>query len=241
MNTRTQKLLRLIIEDYTKTAQPVASNLLVDKHKLEFSSATIRNEMMALEEEGYLMQPHISAGRIPTEKAYRFYIEKSLPQKELSKNEQKELKEFLDQSKEESIERQIKNLAKNIAAIASETVFVSFSDDNFYYTGITNLFNKPEFSNPELVYSLSQVIDHFDEVVSKISPKPEPELLLGSDNPFGQDCGVVLASFNLKKEKGPASPKRSESGLMGILGPMRMDWAGNLALINYFKKLIQTI
>ena len=103
------------------------------------------------------------------------------------------------------------------------------------------MFNKPEFSNPELVYSLSQVIDHFDEVISKIELKSEPEMLLGDENPFGQDCGVVLASFNLKKAKGPASPKRSEGGLIGILGPMRMDWANNLALINFSKELINTI
>jgi len=70
---RQQKILELIVKNYVKNSKPVSSKLLTQK-KLELSSATLRNEMMELEQAGYLSQPHTSAGRMPTEKAYRFFI-----------------------------------------------------------------------------------------------------------------------------------------------------------------------
>lgn len=74
MSTRQQKILNAIVKEYVKTSKPVSSKILVQKHNLGLSSATIRNEMKELEKFGYLQQPHTSAGRIPTEKGYRFFI-----------------------------------------------------------------------------------------------------------------------------------------------------------------------
>ena len=70
MNTRQQKILASVIEEYTNSAVPVGSKILVEKYGFEVSSATMRNDMASLEEEGFLHQPHISSGRIPTDKGY---------------------------------------------------------------------------------------------------------------------------------------------------------------------------
>ena len=75
LSERRQQLLQYIIDEYVTTAQPVGSNALVEKYRLPISAATIRNEMAALEEEGYIAQPHTSAGRVPTDRGYRFYVE----------------------------------------------------------------------------------------------------------------------------------------------------------------------
>ncbi len=75
LTDRRQKLLHLIIDEYVTTAQPVGSNALVEKYGLPTSSATIRNEMAQLEDEGYIAQPHTSAGRVPTDSGYRYYVE----------------------------------------------------------------------------------------------------------------------------------------------------------------------
>lgn len=75
LTERRQKLLQIIIDEYVSTAQPVGSNALVEKYGLAVSSATIRNEMAHLEEEGYIAQPHTSAGRVPTDIGYRYYVE----------------------------------------------------------------------------------------------------------------------------------------------------------------------
>jgi len=84
MTIRKQKILNAVVKEYVKTSKPVSSKVLVQKHKLGLSSATIRNEMKELAKLGYLSQPHTSAGRVPTEKAYRLFI-KSLEDKPLKK------------------------------------------------------------------------------------------------------------------------------------------------------------
>ncbi|UCD41001.1 MAG: heat-inducible transcription repressor HrcA, partial [Chloroflexota bacterium] len=83
--TERQKLvLALVIRDYIDNAQPVGSNTLVDKYGLTFSSATVRNEMVALNEAGFLRQPHTSAGRIPTEEGYRYFVRQLMGQTDLA-------------------------------------------------------------------------------------------------------------------------------------------------------------
>jgi transcriptional regulator of heat shock response len=74
MTNRQQKILNVIVKEYVKNSKPVSSKMLVQEYKLGLSSATIRNEMKELEKQKYLKQPHTSAGRIPTEKGYRFFI-----------------------------------------------------------------------------------------------------------------------------------------------------------------------
>src|SRR3990172_8302652 len=75
LTERRERLLRFIVDEYVRTAQPVASNSVVRRTGLPISSATIRNEMARLEDEGYIVQPHTSAGRMPTDKGYRYYVE----------------------------------------------------------------------------------------------------------------------------------------------------------------------
>jgi heat-inducible transcriptional repressor len=73
LTERQKSILMLVIRDYIETAQPVGSNALVKRYHLDLSSATVRNELAALDEVGYLRQPHTSAGRVPTEEGYRFF------------------------------------------------------------------------------------------------------------------------------------------------------------------------
>lgn len=75
LTARHVRILKAIVDEFIETAQPVGSKTLVEKYALPYSSATIRNEMAVLEVEGYLEKPHTSAGRVPSNKAYRFYVE----------------------------------------------------------------------------------------------------------------------------------------------------------------------
>lgn len=84
LDERKKKILSSVVEDYIMSAEPVGSKSIVDKHNLEYSPATIRNEMKLLEDEGYLEQPHISAGRIPSTKGYRYYVDNLMKENELS-------------------------------------------------------------------------------------------------------------------------------------------------------------
>ena len=85
LDDRKLAVLRAIIEDYVSTTEPVGSKTLVDRHNLDVSPATIRNDMAVLEEQGYIAQPHTSAGRIPTDKGYRLFVDRMSAVKPLSR------------------------------------------------------------------------------------------------------------------------------------------------------------
>ncbi|MGN6332070.1 MAG: heat-inducible transcriptional repressor HrcA [Motilibacteraceae bacterium] len=89
-------VLRAIVEDYVSTQEPVGSRALVERHSLGVSPATIRNDMAALEEEGYIAQPHTSAGRVPTDKGYRLFVDRLSQVKPLSPAERRAIQTFLD-------------------------------------------------------------------------------------------------------------------------------------------------
>ena len=93
---RKEKILQAIVDGYIENCQPVSSAEIREKHLPALSSATIRNEMAALEEMGYLTQPHTSSGRIPTAEAYRLYVEKLMPRRKLSRSELKIVKRYFN-------------------------------------------------------------------------------------------------------------------------------------------------
>ena len=231
MPTERQKnLLKKIIEIFIKDAQPLASGVLVDEMEEKISPATVRNEMVALESEGFIFQPHTSAGRVPTEKAYQFYIENYLDKSRgLTDSEKKMLLELEKQEAEDRIK--IKNFAKKIAELSKQGVMVTFAECDNYYTGLSNIFSQPEFRHSELVVNLSTVIDRLDSDTIELNEKDfdEPEVLIGSKNPLGCECSVVVFKYQLGKYK----------GIIALIGPMRMDYQKNYALVKESIKLLK--
>jgi heat-inducible transcriptional repressor len=227
MDKRKETILNTIIREYIKTGAPVGSSVLVEKYKLNISPATARNEMAALEEEGYIIQPHTSAGRVPTEKAYVKYIS-GIKGKKLGKTEENDLYIVLGKKDEQSF----KDTAKTISTLAQNAVFWAFHRHNLYYTGISNLFQQPEFSQIEVVYDVSSVIDRMDEIINSIFDKveDEPKAMIGADNPFGEFFGSIVTKYR----------HNDNIGLFGIVGPMRMDYEKNLAIMDFVLKNIQT-
>ena len=167
MNERQQNLLKIITAQYIKTAQPVSSKFISEGGKVRFSPATIRNEMAESETEGYIFHPHTSAGRIPTERGYQFFVENFIKDLSLSKKEQFFLDKLINSFRQFE-PRVAKELAKGMAEFSNGAVFVAFTDRDFFYTGLSNLFAQPEFEQHQLVYNLSQVIDHLDAVINRI-------------------------------------------------------------------------
>jgi len=95
-NDRRLAVLRAIVEDYVSTEEPVGSKALVERHGLGVSPATVRNDMAVLEEEGYITQPHTSAGRVPTDKGYRLFVDRLTTVKPMSQAERRAIASFLD-------------------------------------------------------------------------------------------------------------------------------------------------
>lgn len=226
MNNRSEKILNLVIENYIANAEPVGSKFLVAHAGLDISEATVRNELRALEAEGYLSHPHTSAGRIPTEKGYRHYIKNlHLANSQISKNDSKTLSNSFAKNRDR--EPAIKNLAKAMVELSDETVIIAFSPEKIYYTGLANLFHKPEFDQLSLVADISEAFDRCEEHMEGFFDKVdnEPKYFIGREHPFGDMLSVVSARFG-------------EDGLVALLGPKRMDYKYNFGLI---KKLLEII
>jgi len=220
MDKRKELILKTIIKEHVKTGAPVGSGVLVENYKLNISPATVRNEMMSLEEEGYIIQPHTSAGRIPTEKAYHLYLE-NINEEKLNKKEMSELENALKKNDEKSL----KSTAKILSRISNNAVFWSFYKHNSYYTGVSNLLSQPEFRELDLLYGMSAIIDRMDEVIANLfsAINSKPRVMIGTKNPFGDFCGTVVTKYKLGENV----------GLFGILGPMRMDYAKDLSLVKF--------
>lgn len=225
MDARKELILNTIIAEYIKAGQPVSSGMLVDKYGLDCSAATVRSEMADLEEEGFIFQPHTSSGRIPTEAAYRWYLEK-MPESASEAIDVARLQEILADKNEQSL----KQAAKELARCSGLAVFWAFHRNNLYYTGLSNLLSQPEFSRHGLIYDISAIIDKLDEIIDDMfdAIPEDPTLYLGSESPFGSFSTAVLCKYELDGHR----------GAIGILGPQRMDFARNLALMKEAKKIL---
>ena len=120
LNDRKKQVLQAVIEEYINTAEPVSSNTILEKYGLKCSSATIRNDMSELEHEGYLEKPHTSAGRIPSVKGYRFYVDELLNDENITLEEIQYIKENL-QTKVNEIEDLTKITTNTISEMTHYT------------------------------------------------------------------------------------------------------------------------
>jgi len=225
MTERQSQFLYQIIESYNRTAEPVASGLLAEN--ADVSSATVRNDMAMLEEHGFIIQPHTSAGRIPTIKGYQFYLENFLQPKKPTAQQKKKLQQAKEQ------EPFTKSIAKELAEMAGQTVFIAFAENDFYYTGISHLFSQPEFHRPEAVVNISSVLDALDQTLIKLyeTVTEDVQILLGEDNPFSAQCGLLISKTKVNT---------NDEGVIGVLGPTRMNYNQTIGLLNYSKELLNT-
>ena len=233
ISTRQEKLLTAIIKEYTATAKPVSSSQLVDQERLDISTATVRHDMVELESDGWLQQPHTSAGRVPTEQAWRWFVKQVTPEFHLGKRAQEQLHQVTTE-RHESDQEMLRQLAKTLAEIVDETVLVAFDKTDTYYTGLSNLFQQPEFADIDMLQNLSRVVDHLDEVMSRLYEQVNDrvKVMVGKDNPFSNSCGTLLARYHF-----PAS----QTGVLGILGPLRQDYREHMAIMSYTQSLLQKL
>lgn len=232
LNSRQQKIIAAVIEEYTNTALPVSSDLVVTKYIDDVSPATVRNDMLKLEKEGYLYQPHISAGRIPTDKCYRYFVEEIMKDKELSLSEQKKLQKELLKLKAQH-NRLSRTTAKLLSSLSGNLAISSMAED-FAEFGIRDLLEQPEFQDIDEFCKIAEVLDYIDENVDSILSElgdGETKIFIGKENPIKE-----ISNFSMVVS--PYQNKEGERGILAIIGPKRMKYARNKSLLNHVKKLL---
>ncbi|MBN2057586.1 MAG: heat-inducible transcriptional repressor HrcA [Candidatus Saganbacteria bacterium] len=239
LDERKQKILGAIVRDYQHTAEPVGSRNLSRKHLPELSPATIRNEMADLEEAGLIMQPHTSAGRIPTDAGYRFYVDRLMKALQPTQREA-DLISSTYRSLHHSVDEVLHQTAKLLShTLDYTTVVISHgTHQRIYSAGTSNLLHQPEFRNlaqMEKILELLEEEETLTELVEEYSAEGEPiNIKIGSENRFKpiRECSVVVRSFEVNDKP---------VGGISIIGPTRMYYSKAASLIDCVAKELSRV
>ena len=227
MTDRQSEILNRVVREYIRAAQPVSSQSLRDRRGLNVSSATIRNEMQKLTDDGYLLQPHTSAGRVPTDKGYRFFVD-SLFEKEI-----KDMRVEMERQMKDAI-KLTHDLTRFLADHSSNLALGYLSGEKILWKeGWGDIFREPEFKEADTASKFTQMLEDFegriDEVLSENSPGIK--VYIGGENPFSKnrDFGVVMGQCRFP---------RKERGFLMIAGPKRMAYDKNITLMDSVIKFL---
>lgn len=235
MNTRQSKLLTAIIDQFIQTAEPVGSKRLLEAVHFAVSSATIRAEMTALEDEGFLVQPHVSAGRIPTAIGYRVYVQQFME----PSREEKTVRRKFETLKEQYLKRKDQERVYEAVALLSQMIpNVSFASvphrEQVFYMGFANVLRQPEFQeNALLASSVAEVLEkQLASLLSSIEIDENIRYYIGEEHLLRelQSCSMIVTSYHVRGRK----------GAIGILGPMRMDYAYNAVALDLAADLLRS-
>lgn len=223
MTDRQQKILSAIVEQYAEVASPVGSMLLAKLFSV--SSATIRAEMAELERLGYIAQPHTSAGRVPTDKGYRFYVNNLSEASETGLAERRGEKALAARVQHAGApERMIRNAVDTLVELTHNLGLATIGHQ-MYISGLSNLFGQPEFINGAYqVQQVAQLLDNLEPWLREAAPNEPLSVYIGSENPIGRSagCSLIISRFR--------SPF-SDRSYIGTLGPTRQSYRAVMNLV----------
>lgn len=223
MTERQQRILNAIVEQYAEVASPVGSTLLAKLFNV--SSATIRAEMAELERHGYISQPHTSAGRVPTDKGYRLYVN-NLAEENNSDIPVERRAERALAARVQSAgapERMIRSAVDTLVELTHNLGLATIGPQ-LYMSGLSNLFGQPEFMNGMQVQQVAQLLDNLEPWLREAAPNEPLSVYIGSENPIGRTAGVSLI---ISRFRSPFSDR----SYIGTLGPTRQSYRDVMTLV----------
>lgn len=223
MSERQSQILKAIVEQYAEVASPVGSNLLAKVFNV--SSATIRAEMAELERLGYIMQPHTSAGRIPTDKGYRFYVN-DVSENQLGAGSAARAERALAIRVHEGgiPERTIRNAVDTLVELTHNLGLATIGNQ-LYISGLSNLFGQPEFVSGQQVRQVAQLLDNLEPWLREAAPNQPLNVYIGRENPVGRSAGASLIISRFRSGY-------SDHSYIGVLGPTRQQYRDVMYLVS---------
>lgn len=241
LTNRQNKLLNFIIEEYVKTAIPVGSGLIAKKGDFNLSSASLRSEMNNLEKAGYLSQLHTSGGRVPTDKAYRYFVNNLIQDDDFepATDEKRKIKTAINST--EDLHRLNKSIAQVLSDLSDNIVITKILDgSDFYKVGLASLVEFPEFKEMERIFEMANLFDRFESIFSRIEKyffsqlDDEFNVLIGNENPLDhiKNETMILAKYSLPD---------GLRGSLTMIGPTRMDYQKNIGLVRYTTSILNQL
>lgn len=236
MTARQMRILEAIIEQYAEVAVPVGSVMLAKLFGV--SSATIRSEMVQLETNGYIAQPHTSAGRIPTDKGYRYYVNQINESKDESHPARIDRSaRAIDTRIEAHVNRADHTIRSAVDSLAEVTHNLGLATigDQLYMSGLTNLLSHPEFTgSADSIQKIARLIDNLEPWLREAAPNEPLNVFIGSENPIGRNshASLIIGRFR--------SPY-SDCSYIGVLGPTRQDYARVMRLVRHTGAMLEEV
>lgn len=231
---RQKEILDTIIKEYVKTAKPVSSSFLEQKYDFGICPATIRNEMQKLTDDGFLAQPHTSAGRVPTDKGYRLFVNGLIGAKEPEKKKDLEF-ELAKTSGLDDVIRSMQELSKSVASATESLVIGYLSGEGVLWKeGWEEVLRQPEFTQKELMSDFLDYLEYLETDIKRIKPDSDFELFIGRENPYPK--GREFSTFSMVFE-----PAENQEMMFSLIGPKRMAYDKNIALINQVIRLFEEL
>lgn len=221
MTTRQQLILKAIVEQYAEVASPVGSSLLAKLFNV--SSATIRAEMAELERLGYIDQPHTSAGRVPTDKGYRTYVNLVSQEQETPADRRAERALAARVESGGLPERTIRNAVDTLVELTHNLGLATIGNQ-LYMSGLSNLFGQPEFTSSAHVQQIAHLLDNLEPWLREAAPNEPLSVYIGQENPIGRSAG---ASLIISRFRSPYS----DHSYIGVLGPTRQQYRDVMTLV----------
>jgi heat-inducible transcriptional repressor len=235
LTERQKIILQIVIREYIESASPISSKFIEEEYDLGVSPATIRAELYDLARKGYLYQPHTSAGRVPTDRGYRFFVD-SLSELEAKKLEYKLAKEIAKIQNEVVGKMKFIREFTRLLANTSSTLSVSYfpKENILLKEGWSKVVNDPEFENIERVRDFMTLVADFEENIDSFLLDREGDCVqvyIGDENHFSgkKDFSVLISSCTISRKK----------GLLAIMGPKRMPYDRNIYLVESIIKLLK--
>jgi heat-inducible transcriptional repressor len=228
LTKRQQQLLSAIIEQYAEIATPVGS--VTFARLFDVSPATVRAEMARLEKLGLIYQPHTSAGRIPTDKGYRYYVNMI----SLETNSDKtRVEKIIDRRVENSgqPDQTIRNAVNSLAEI-TKNVGIGTMGPTIYTRGLEQLFAQPEFLDGSGMRAVGYLLDHLDHWLREAAPAEPLNVFIGQENPIGSNsnCSLIISRFR--------SPY-SDISYIGVLGSTRQSYRQVMSLVSHTARSLE--
>jgi heat-inducible transcriptional repressor len=235
LTPRQIELLKAMIAEYTETGEPIGSDILDKKYNLGVSPATIRNEMVVLSKNGYLRKEYFSAGRVPTAKAFRFYINNLMREKELSTAEEVSHKSAVWDFRHE-MHQLLQHAAQSLARRTNMLALAATDRGDVYYFGVNQILSQKEFWDIERARNIFEPLEGFDlcdTIIKRLQQGEENILYMFAEEEkyMADNIAYVFGEFK--------SPHMS--GTIGVIGPRRMRYDVVVPNVRYFSHLIESI
>ena len=231
---RQKEILDTIIKEYVLTAKPVSSSFLEQKYDFGICPASIRIEMQKLTDDGFLAQPHTSAGRVPTDKGYRLFVN-GLLKEENPQNSKKIDFDLVKASEADDLQRSMQELAKSVALATDALVIGYLSGEGLLWKeGWEEVLRQPEFTQKDLMDDFLDYLEYLEGDVRRIKPNSDFELFIGRENPYPK--AREFSTFSLAFE-----PSEDQEMIFSLIGPKRMAYDKNIALINQVMKMFDEL